>query len=235
MNGPADHVPVLVEEVVRALVRGAGGVFLDGTLGLARHASAILEAAGPGGRLLGVDADPGSVELASERLAPYGERAVALRGDFTELAALAQARGWTPADGVFIDLGLSSWLIESSGRGFSFQKDEPLDMRFDVTRGRTAEDVLNREPRESLLRILRDYGEEPLAARLAERIVDRRERARLTSTADLRSVVLEAVPRGKIEKTLARVFQAIRIAVNEELDKLRLALPRLVRVLRPGG
>lgn len=235
MNNPADHVPVLVQEVVQLLVRAEGGTYLDGTVGLGGHAEAILGAAGPGGRLLGVDLDPQSVARAEGRLARFRAQAHLCTGDFVDLGRLAQARGWVPADGVLLDLGLSTWLIEGSGRGFSFQREEPLDMRFDITQKRRACDILNQESSESLTRILGDYGEEPLASRLARAIATWRARSPLESTAHLRAVVIENVRGGRVEKTLARVFQAIRIAVNDELGKLRQALPGLVEILRPGG
>ncbi|MCK4545947.1 MAG: 16S rRNA (cytosine(1402)-N(4))-methyltransferase RsmH [Candidatus Eisenbacteria sp.] len=235
MNGPVDHIPVLRDTVVEMLVREEDGIYLDGTIGLGGHAAAILDCAGPGSRLLGVDLDPSCVATARRRVAAFGERAVVLQGDYTALPALARERHLVPVDGIVLDLGISSWLIESSGRGFSFQKDEPLDMRFDPTQGQRAEDILNLESERHLTRILREYGEEPLAARLARAIVSRRKRSPLRSTMDLRTLVTEIAPRSRVNKTLARVFQSIRIAVNNELGKLRDALPKLVDILRPSG
>ncbi len=235
MNDPADHIPVLVDDVVGMLVRAEGGIYLDGTVGLGGHAGAILRAAGPRARLLGVDLDTECVRLSSRRLAEFGDRVLLVRGDYADLPELAREQGWIPADGIVLDLGISSYLLESSGRGFSFRKDEPLDMRFDLTRPRRAEDILNFGTDDELVRIFRSYGEEPLARRIARGIVARRSRTHFRSTRDLRTFVEESVPGAVVNKTLARVFQAIRVAVNDELDKLRDALPRLVDLLRPGG
>jgi len=235
LNGPADHIPVLVDEVVGAVVLREGGIFLDGTVGLGGTSAAILDAAGPDAKLLGVDLDPTCVALAGRRLARFGDRALVLCGDFAHLGFLAGSHGRLPADGIVLDLGLSSWLLEASGRGFSFQRDEPLDMRFDPDGERRAEDVLNLESLQSLTKMLREFGQEPLAARIARAIVARRERSPLVTTGDLRELVVEMMPRGRVEKTLARVFQTFRIFVNRELDKLRSALPEMVEMLRPGG
>jgi 16S rRNA (cytosine1402-N4)-methyltransferase len=235
LNDPADHIPVLEDTVVEMLVRREGGTYLDGTVGMGGHAAAILDRAGPESRLLGVDLDPRTVSMARDRLQRFGERAVVIPGDYAALPALAEEWGWVPVDGIVLDLGISSWLLEHSGRGFSFRKDEPLDMRFNPKQTRRAEELLESEPEDQLARILREYGEEPMATRLARALVLERERSPLRSTADLRSVVMDTLPRGRAPRTLARVFQAIRIAVNDELNKLRSALPAMIDVLRPGG
>ncbi len=235
MNNPLDHVPVLVDEVVGMLVRREGGTFLDGTVGMGGHAAAILGAAGARSRLLGVDLDEECIARARRKLVPFGDRVVLRRGDYADLAEYAGECGWVPADGIVLDLGISSYLLETSGRGFSFQKDEPLDMRFDTTRGRTAEDLLNGESEHNLARIFRSYGEEPLASRIARAIAERRSEARIRSTRDLCNLVEESAPGVLANRILARIFQAVRIAVNDELEKLRTALPTLVDVLKPGG
>jgi len=234
LNDPVDHIPVLVDEVVGLLVRSEGGIYLDGTLGLGGHAAAVLHAAGSGARLLGVDLDERSVEISVRRLAAFGNQVLIERADYSDLPERARRHGWIPADGILLDLGMSSYLLETSGRGFSFKKDEPLDMRFDVTGKLTAEDLLNTQSESQLTQIFRRYGEEPFATRIAKAVVNHRRSSPLASTRDLRDLIESRVPR-KVNKVLARTFQAIRIAVNDELEKLQRTLPRLVDLLRPGG
>lgn len=232
------HCPVLIDEVTFLLRPRRGGWVVDGTIGMGGHAERLLEAGGSGIRLLGIDRDPEAVRRARQRLARFGERVVLKRGSFGELAALAAAAGASGAITVLFDLGLSSYQLEESGRGFSFQKDEALDMRFDPTGGRTAADLLNSLSPEEIGRILFEYGEERHARRIARRIDERRRRAPLRTTADLIAAVKDAVPRGAWPRRVhvaTRTFQAVRMAVNQEAEALAEALPQAASLLERGG
>ena len=208
-----------------------GGVYIDGTVGGGGHAEAILESSAPDGRLLGLDRDPGALEAAGERLARFGGRAVLRHGSFARLAALAE--GFAPVDGVLLDLGLSSLQLADPARGFAFSQEGPLDMRFDPTApGPTAADLVNGLPVKELAALLYRYGEERQAGRIAEAIVAARP---LETTRQLAEVIERAVGRrGRIHPA-TRTFQALRIAVNKELEALEAALPQAVDLLRPGG
>ncbi len=236
-EGPA-HLPVLVDEVTFLLRPRRGGWVVDGTIGMGGHAERLLEASGAGTRLVGIDRDPEALRRARQRLARFGERVVLKQGSFRELAALAAEAGAGAAATVLLDLGLSSYQLEESTRGFSFRNPEPLDMRFDPTRGPTAADLLNSLSREELGRILFEYGEERHARRIARRIAERRTRAPLLTTTDLVAAVKEAVPRaawpGRIH-VATRTFQAVRMAVNEEAEALTEALPQAASLLTRGG
>ena len=232
------HLPVLVDEVTFLLRPRRGGWVVDGTIGMGGHAVRLLESGGSGVRLLGIDRDPEALRSAGQRLARFGERVTLTRGSFRELAAVAAGAGVTAAGAILLDLGLSSYQLEESGRGFSFQNDEPLDMRFDPTRGQTASELLNSLSTDELARILFQYGEERHARRIARRIGERRRRAPLRTTADLVAVVKGAVPRAAWSRRLhvaTRTFQAVRMAVNEEAEALTEALPQAASLLARGG
>jgi 16S rRNA (cytosine1402-N4)-methyltransferase len=232
------HLPVLVDEVTFLLRPRRGGWVVDGTIGMGGHAERLLDAGGAGTRLLGIDADPEALARAGRRLARFGDRVVLRQGSFRDLAAHASAAGVTEASAVLLDLGLSSYQLEESGRGFSFQGDEPLDMRFDPTRGATAAELLNRLTQEELARILFEYGQERHARRIARRIVERRKRAPLTRTGDLVAAVKEAVPRAAWSHrthVATRTFQALRIAVNDEAGAVADTLPQAAALLGRGG
>lgn len=231
------HLPVLVEEVAFFLRPRHGGWVVDATLGMGGHAEVLLERVA-GAKLLGIEGDPEPLARARARLACFGSRVVLCQGNFRELAALARRMGVTEAETVLLDLGLSSYQLESSGRGFSFQADEPLDMRIDPSRGSTAAELLRRLSEAELARLLREYGEEPHARRIARAIVTRRRRAPLATAQDLVAVVKAAVPRRAWPRrthVATRTFQALRIAVNDELGALAEALPQAARLLAPGG
>jgi 16S rRNA (cytosine1402-N4)-methyltransferase len=201
------------------------------------HAERLLEARDDT-RLLGIDRDPEALHRSGQRLARFGERVILRHGSFVDLDPIAREAGVNQALVVLLDLGLSSYQLEESGRGFSFQGDEALDMRFDPTRGRTAAEVVNSLPADELSRILFDYGEERYARRIARRIAERRQRAPLRTTADLVAVVKDAVPRAawpRQRHVATRAFQAVRMAVNEEAEALSGALPRAARLLARGG
>ncbi|MDW8403765.1 16S rRNA (cytosine(1402)-N(4))-methyltransferase RsmH [Chloroflexus sp.] len=232
------HTPVLLAEVVAALAPRPGGRYLDATVGGGGHALAVLQAAQPGGMLLGIDADPDALAATAERLAEAGlrQQAVLRHGSFADLAALATEAGFTAVDGILFDLGVSSYQLDTPERGFSFAADGPLDMRLDPTQGLTAADLVNRLSERELADILFQYGEEHAARRIARAIVERRRAQPFQRTADLAAVVARAVGgrHGRIHPA-TRTFQALRIAVNQELDRLAAALPQAVALLAPGG
>lgn len=238
MNREAgEHLPVLVEEVVFLLRPRRGGWVVDATVGMGGHAEALLEY-GAGTRLLGIDSDSESLARARVRLSRFGARVVLCQGNFRRLEALAGSAGVTEAETVLLDLGLSSYQLEASGRGFSFQTDEPLDMRMEPSQGPAAVELLQRLSEAELARILIEYGEEPHARRIARAIVSRRKRAPLKTTQDLVEVVKAAVPRRawpRRSHVATRTFQALRIAVNDELGAVAEALPQAARLLALGG
>jgi 16S rRNA (cytosine1402-N4)-methyltransferase len=231
LDTPA-HTTVLLDEILDWLHprSGVGFTALDCTVGAGGHAYGLLERSSPDGRLIGLDADPRALELASARLAPFGDRVTLLRRNFADLAELELE----PVDAVVMDLGLSSMQLDSSGRGFSFRPDEPLDMRFDPEADLpTAAELLNTLAEAELERILREYGEEPRARRVARAINQRRP---LERTGDLVAAVIAALGpvRGRIHPA-TRTFQALRIAVNDELGALESGLDAAVHMLTPGG
>ena len=232
-------MPVMVEEVMQALSLRPGSFQIDATVGGGGHAARILEATAPDGRLLGLDADPAAIERAAGRLGRFGDRVTLRQANFERLAQVAAEVVVAPIDGVLLDLGLSSDQLADAERGFSFATDGALDMRFDASRGEPAGALLARLSRPELERLLREYGEEPYAGRIARAIVDARGRAPIESARQLAELVARAVPgqpagRRRIHPA-TRVFQALRVAVNRELEVLPAALEAAVGVLRPGG
>jgi len=226
---------VLVDEVVFLLRPRDEGWVIDATVGLGGHAEAILSASGGSVRLLGLDADPAALSQARERLVPFGDRVALAHASFGRLEGAAAAHGISRARAILLDLGVSSWQLEQSGRGFSFQGDEPLDMRLDPTRGATAADLVNDLPETELARLLHEYGEERYARRIARVIARRRP---LATTGDLVAAVRAAVPRSAWPRHLhvaTRTFQAVRMAVNDEPGALRRALEAGPRLLAHGG
>ena len=239
MDGEAPaHLPVLVDEVTFLLRPRRGGWVVDGTIGMGGHAERLLETAPPATRLLGLDRDPEAIARAGRRLAGFGARVTLRQGSFRSLRAHAEAAGVGAAETVLLDLGLSSYQLGESGRGFSFSREEPLDMRFDPTRGATAAELLNSLPADELARILGEYGEERHARRIARRVAETRVRAPFATTRDLVEAVQRSVPRAAWPRRLhvaTRTFQAMRMAVNEELPALAEALPQAAELLAVGG
>ncbi len=236
MPAPYEHIPVLLEAVVEALAPRAGSRYIDATVGGGGHASAILERSAPDGLLLGVDRDPQAIALAREHLSRFGTRAVVVQGDYARLAELARAHGFAPVQGVLFDLGVSSIQLASRERGFSFQFEAPLDMRYDPSSGPTAADLVNSLSEEELAELLWRYGEEPASRRIARRIVQVRERTPIRTTLQLAQLVADVVgrPRQRIHPA-TQTFMALRIAVNQELERLPRGLQAAVDLLAPGG
>lgn len=228
------HAPVLSHDVRTRLVTASDGRYVDATLGGGGHSRALLDRLGSDAMVLGIDQDPEALATARDRLAEAQEagRFRAVRGNFGNLASLLRAEDVVPVDGLLLDLGVSSHQIDAPERGFSFQEDGPLDMRMNPRRGLTAHQVVNAWPERDLREALRDYGDERRAGRIAHVIVDARP---LETTRDLAEVVRAAVPPPDEVKTLARVFQALRIVVNAELEMLERALTQSADVVRPGG
>ncbi len=233
------HQPVLAEEVMKMLAPRPGSLHVDCTVGGGGHTERILEAASPDGRVLGLDADPAAIARVGERLARFGDRLVLRQANFRSLGEVAPDAGFGAVDGILLDLGLSSFQLADTGRGFGFRAGGPLDMRFDPTRGEPASALLARLDEAALVDLFRRYGEEPHARRIARAIIDGRRAEPIETAEQLAALVERAVPRrpgprGRIHPA-TRVFQALRIAVNGELDALEVVLGASLALLRPGG
>ncbi|MFC5998360.1 16S rRNA (cytosine(1402)-N(4))-methyltransferase RsmH [Quadrisphaera sp. GCM10027208] len=236
----ARHVPVLLERVVALLAPALaepGSVLVDGTLGMGGHSEALLERC-PRARLVGIDRDPEALELAGRRLAPFGDRVTLVHAVADRLPQVLAGLGLEHVQGVLLDLGVSSLQLDEDGRGFAYAHDAPLDMRMDPTEGPTAAEVLNTYPLEELVRVLREYGEERFARRIAAAVVREREREPFARSGRLVDLVRAAVPapaRRTGGNPAKRTFQALRIEVNGELEVLERALPAAVGALAVGG
>jgi len=226
------HAPVLCDEAIEALLTDPGLTYVDGTLGGGGHAERVCRLLSANGRLLCFDLDEDAIRFASRRLARFGDRVVFVRANFREMKTELRRMGLDRVGGVLLDLGVSSFQLDEGPRGFSFRSDEELDMRMDRRQQLTARDVVNGYPVESLADILFRYGEERLSRRIARRIASQRP---LRSTGDLSAAVESVVGERFLVKTLARVFQALRIEVNGELDNLSAGLTAALDVLAPGG
>jgi len=226
------HTPVLLAEVLELLAVRPGGFYVDGTVGLAGHASEILRRAEPGGRLLGLDRDSEALQRAGATLADFGERVSLAHADFRALPGLL---GEQRPDGVLLDLGVSSLQLDAPERGFSFRAQGPLDMRMDRTGGETAEDVVNRMPEAALADVIYRFGEERASRRIARAVVAARRRGRLRGTQELAELVRRAVRGGSRIDPATRTFQALRIHVNRELEGLGAAVAAIARTLAAGG
>ena len=233
------HVPIMVNEVMDLLLPARGGVFVDGTLGGGGHSEAMLQRLPETGRLIGIDRDQAALKAATERLAPYGDRFTAIHGNFFHMRSLLLQRGIAGADGILLDLGVSSYQLDEPSRGFSYKAEAPLDMRMDQTASLTAADVVNNYAEKDLIRIFRDYGEERFSPMIARRIVEQRAEKPIETTTELSEIIANAIParfRYKEQQHPARrCFQAIRIEVNGELQGLKEAVEDGIRLLNPGG
>jgi len=227
------HTPVLYQQVLSALQPSPQGRYIDGTLGAGGHARGLLAGSAPDGELLGIDRDPAALDLARAALAEYGERVHLIHGSYLHMQAYAVDLGWAAVDGILLDLGVSSMQLDQPERGFSFMQSGPLDMRFNPQQGLTAADLVNSLPVDELADMLYAYGEERRSRAIARAIVKRRP---LATTDDLTAAVLSVLgPRRRGMHPATRTFQALRIAVNEELTNLPLALEAAVALLECGG
>ena len=227
------HRPVLYQETLDALQPRQGGFYVDCTLGAGGHAWGILQASGPDGQLLGLDLDPHALDLAGRRLAAFGSRAVLVHTSYIHLEERWAELGWPAVQGVLIDLGVSSMQLDIPGRGFSFMTEAPLDMRFDPGAPLTAADLVNSLPEADLADLIFRYGEERRSRQVARAIVKARP---VSTTTELAALVARAVG-GESRRIhpATRTFQALRIAVNQELQGVELVLPQVLHILAPGG
>ncbi len=226
------HLPVLTREVCEWMAAGTGKCIIDGTLGGGGHSEMFLKA---GAHVIGIDRDPEAIAFASRRLAAHGERFRTWAGNFADFLGDPEIRGERQADGLLLDLGVSSRQLDEAARGFSFMREGPLDMRMGPSCARTAADVVNGWGEDDLVRLLFEFGEEPKARRIASAIIERRAGRPFATTKELADCIERAVGRKGRTHPATKAFQAIRIAVNDELDSLRRALESAHEVLRPGG
>jgi len=227
------HIPVLFQEVLDVINPIPGGLYVDGTIGAGGHSRGILERSSPDGQLIGLDRDPAALALAGSNLAEFSDRVTLIHGSYVELVSHLNNRNWHTVDGILIDLGLSSMQMDSPERGFSFRYNAPLDMRFDPDQSFSASNLVNEYTREELAEIIFRYGEEKFSRRIADAIIANRP---LATTKELAELIIGVVPhtRSKIHPA-TRTFQALRIAVNNELNALEAFLPAALEVLKPGG
>jgi 16S rRNA (cytosine1402-N4)-methyltransferase len=233
MSAASTHIPVLLEEVIEALNVQPGGRYIDSTIGPGGHAAAILENSAPGGQLLGIDADPKAIKMARARLDAYGDSVLLVNQNFANLRSICFKHGFSPVHGILFDLGLSSVQLEKNNRGFSFQHDSRLDMRLSPRQEVTADAIINSSPEDQLAELIRAYGEERYSQRIARQIV--RQRPINTSLQLARTVEAAVGGRRSRIHPATRTFQALRIAVNQELENLESALEQAVDLLGFGG
>jgi len=236
--GSFHHISVLQAEVAACLLPKSGGVYVDGTIGGAGHARAILDASAPDGLLIGLDRDREALGAAAAALASYGGRVRLVHANFARLPEVLRTEGMAEIDGMLLDLGVSSHQLDKGERGFSFQQDAPLDMRMDSSAGTCAADLVNSLSESELASVIWRFGEERWSRRIAATIVAARKAAPILTTRQLADLVAGAIPRARWEARIhpaTRTFQAIRMAVNEELESLETVLPAAVAALRSGG
>lgn len=236
------HYSVLYQETLAGLNLKPGGTYIDGTLGAGGHSYGILQGSAPDGRLLGLDADPVALALAGDRLAEFGTRARLVQSNFAQIFEVAQREGFLSAGGVVLDLGLSSMQLDDPARGFSFQGDGPLDMRFGEVQGElTAAEIVNKWPEERLVKLFFELGEEPHSRRMARAIVEARKNGPLETTGQLATLLQKAGgghAAGRNKRPIhpaTRIFQALRMEVNHELERLQQGLEGALKTLAPGG
>ena len=233
------HIPVMRDEAIGALNCAKGKIMVDATVGGAGHAKVIAEQILPEGLLIGIDRDHAAIAHSTAELASYKPRVRLYQGSYTQLGDILEELDIDGVDGILLDLGMSRYQIESSGRGFSFRGDEPLDMRMDTDTPTTAEDLINRLKEAELKKMFRDFGEERWAGRIAHRIVQERKQSRITTTRELSRIVRQAIPPGSSANRrihpATRVFMALRIAVNRELEQLKTFMAHICNWLNPGG
>ena len=231
------HIPIMLKEVLELLAPERGGIFVDGTLGGGGHSEGILKRL-TDGRLYGIDRDGEAIAAASERLKPFGDKFKAIRGNFFDMKSLLANEGVTGVEGILLDLGVSSYQLDTPERGFSYHEEAPLDMRMDQRQSRTAADIVNGYDERELYRIIRDYGEDKFAKNIAKHIVAARQVKPITTTGELTEIIRESIPMKMQVKSghpAKRTFQAIRIELNRELDVLRDSLDGMIDILDDGG
>lgn len=232
------HISVLPRETIDSLNIRPDGIYVDGTLGGGGHASLIAVKLGEGGRLIGIDQDADAIQAAGERLKPFGDKVTVVRDNYVNLPTVLDNLGIPRADGIYLDLGVSSYQLDNAERGFSYMEDAPLDMRMDRRSARTAADLVNEESEAELARIIRVYGEDRFSNQIARRIVETRAKKPIETTGELAALVKRVIPM-RLQKTgghpAMRTFQALRIALNGELTVLEQAIDEMILRLQPGG
>ena len=232
------HVSVLLRETIEGLNIRPDGIYADGTLGGGGHASEVAARLTEGGRLIGIDQDADAIAAATERLKPFGDRVTIVRDNYVNMKHVLADLGIEAVDGICLDLGVSSYQLDTAERGFSYMEDAPLDMRMDRRADRTAADLVNDCTEQELFRIIRDYGEDRFAKNIAKHIVKARERKAIRTTGELADIIRGAIPM-KIQVTgghpAMRTFQALRIALNGELQVLEDSIDEMIGLLKPGG
>ena len=232
------HKSVLLEETVDGLAIKPDGIYVDGTLGGGGHAFEVCSRLNEQGRFIGIDQDAAAIEAASERLRDFGEKVTIIRSNYCEIKSRLHEIGVDKVDGIVIDLGVSSYQLDTAERGFSYRVDAPLDMRMDQRQQLTAREIVNTYSEADLFRVIRDYGEDKFAKNIAKHIVIERQKAPIETTGQLNEIIRHAIPM-KFQKTAGhpskRTFQAIRIELNRELDVLRESLDDMIEMLNPGG
>lgn len=232
------HKSVLLEETVDGLAIKPDGIYVDGTLGGGGHAFEVCSRLNEQGRFIGIDQDAAAIEAASERLRDFGEKVTIIRSNYCEMKSRLHEIGVDKVDGIVIDLGVSSYQLDTAERGFSYRVDAPLDMRMDQRQKLTAREIVNTYSEADLFRVIRDYGEDKFAKNIAKHIVIERQKAPIETTGQLNEIIRHAIPM-KFQKTAGhpskRTFQAIRIELNRELDVLRESLDDMIEMLNPGG
>ena len=232
------HIPVLFDEVIENLNIKEDGIYFDGTLGGGGHSEGILKKLGPAGRLIATDQDRDAIESTKARLESYSDKLTIVKSNFVNIDTVLKDLGVDKVDGILLDLGVSSYQFDNAERGFSYRNDAPLDMRMDRDTGITAADVVNDYSEEELTRIIREYGEEPFAGRIAREIVRAREQGRIETTFQLNDIIKDALPakvKNKKGHPAKQTYQAIRIELNHELEVLSGALDKMIDLLLPGG
>jgi len=232
------HVPVLVKEVLEYLDPRPNENFIDGTVGEGGHALEILKKTSPSGKILGVDWDEKQIESSRQNLSGFADRLVLVNSSYANIKEVAEKNNFLQVNGILLDLGFSSRQLDEQGRGFSFQKDEPLDMRYSNNNDLTAEIIVNEWPEQEVEKMLKEFGEEKFSRQIAKKIADQRKIKKIKSTFELKNIVENSIP-GKFQHSKinpsTRTFQALRITVNRELDNLKEFLPKSVEVLSFGG
>lgn len=233
-----EHIPVLLQECLGELEIKRKGIYVDGTLGGAGHASEVVKRLTDEGHFIGIDQDEDAINAASERLAPYAGRVSIVRDNYKNMSRVVSELGYEHVDGILLDLGVSSYQLDTAERGFSYMQDAPLDMRMDRRQELTAADIVNNYPHGELVRIIRDYGEDQFASNIAKHICEARSQKPIETTFELNEIIKAAIPM-KMRATgghpSKRTFQAIRIECNHELDVLRDSVNSMIDLLNPGG
>jgi 16S rRNA (cytosine1402-N4)-methyltransferase len=232
------HIPVMQREVIESLHCRPGGIYVDGTVGGGGHASEILRLTAPSGILIGIDVDDDALRVSEERLKPFGDRKILVKGNFADINLILDNLSIKEVDGILLDLGVSTYQLKTADRGFSFSLDAALDMRMDQSRGPCAYDIINTFPEKELVRIIKEYGEEIMAERIVRMITAQRKVSPIKTTAELAGIILKALPaRSRSQKIhpATRTFQAIRIYVNNELLNLYDAINRGIDALKISG